>query len=168
MVTINVGHEVVKSNQDVIDFLRNPENQCIFGNDKKITETYDKNCVKLKHFLGNSDDARYGVHYEIQKNGDKIFVEIHAEERDTPLNVRTFLVGSLGLVRKRGPNDSYHGVTHEISCAGRPIGDVVKDIDKAVCELYDRYEAYLDYVIKFWREHKSVDGCKYYDDFIKQ
>ena len=167
MVTINVGQEVVKSNQDVIDFLRNSENQCIFGNDKKITETCDSNCVKLKHFLGNPNDDRYGVHYEIQKNGDKIFAELHAEEHDTPLEIRDFLQNSLGLVRKPGPHKSYRGVTHEISCVGRPLACVVNDIDKAVCELYKKYEAYLDYVIKFWREHKSVDGCKYYDDFIK-
>lgn len=167
MVTINVGQEVVKSNQDVIDFLRNSENQCIFGNDKTITETCDSNCVKLKHFLGNPDDVRYGVHYEILKYGDKILVEIHAEEHDTPSGIRDFLQKSLAFVRKSGPHDSYRGATHEISCVGHLLGDVVKDIDKAVCELYEKYEAYLDYVIKFWREHKSVDGCKYYDDFIK-
>ena len=166
MVTINVPKSKVTCPQDVIDFLRKPENQNIFGSSKATTETCDSNCVKLRHFFGDPEVDRYGVHFEIQRYHDDIWVEIHAEEHDTPVEVREFLKKALGLERKNGPTDSYRTATHKILCKGRFLVDVVKDIDDAVCELYKKYEKYLVYVRKFWDEHKSLNGCNFYVDFI--
>ena len=46
------------------------------------------------------------------------------------------------------------------------VGQVIAKIQKAVDELYGKYDAYLSYVEKFYTENETVDGCMEYTRYI--
>ena len=170
----------VNDPNDVRKILEKRENRNIFGADKGIT-TVGCYSIVLKRFLTRRFPGNKNVtlHYEIVwwKKTRDISVEIHSELPKLLPEVHNFLYEQFqehGLSFKGNPRGSLPAPVNKpfrfaqkiIEWRTSTVGQVIAKIQKAVDELYGKYDSYLSYVEKFYTENETVDGCTKYADYI--
>ena len=158
--------------RDVIDFLREKENNSVFGVGRKITHRFfDKSrhgcCVQLRQFFRDHGKG-YTLHYEIEEYDGVIGVEIHSETK-TPRDVHDFIrTQFLKPDLEDKTKASYRFAVHRIGWQGQELDNIIEEIKVAVDELYRKYDAYLNYVEGYYAGKGSVDGCISYDEFMSK
>ena len=162
----------VKDPREVIAFLREKENKSAFGVGREITHRFFNKsrhgcCVQLRQFfrsLGNG----FTLHYEIEEYDGGLGVEIHSETK-TPRDVHEFIrTQFLKSDLEDKTNTSYRFAVHQIGWRGRLLDEVIEDIKVAVDELYRKYDAYLNYIEGYYAGKGTVEGCKSYEDFMRE
>lgn len=175
--------EVVNDPREVIYFLSETPN--VLGKGKDVTGCFcpplERNphgiCVQLRQFFrgGNADDYT-SLHYEIEEYRKGLAVEIHSEMVEAHPSIHAFIYDQFkeghglrfkGRERKGKltVKKAYRFATISINWRGQKLCDILEDIKKAVTELYQKYDGYLNYLEKYYWERGTVDGGKSFEDF---